>query len=147
MRYEIGVCIATGHIVWINGPFPCGTWPDLRIARSWVITELDPQEMIIADGGYNDGGYYFLTPTGGHTPVDYRRSRARARHENINSLFKNWSVLKQVFRHSMFCHYNYTYAVAAIIQFQLWSHTTEGWMVDEEDDVIPLLQLENGDEL
>ena len=27
---EIGVCIQTGHIVWFNGPFPCGI-PDLLI--------------------------------------------------------------------------------------------------------------------
>ena len=24
VRYEIGICIKTGWIVWINGPFPCG---------------------------------------------------------------------------------------------------------------------------
>ena len=24
LRYKVGVCIATGHIVWINGPFQCG---------------------------------------------------------------------------------------------------------------------------
>lgn len=41
VRYEIAVCIQTGWIVWINGPFPCGT-PDLCIARSGlVIYELD----------------------------------------------------------------------------------------------------------
>jgi len=34
LRYEIGICIVTGWIVWINGPFPCGpfpcgAWPDM----------------------------------------------------------------------------------------------------------------------
>lgn len=24
VRYEVGVCIATGDIVWISGPFRCG---------------------------------------------------------------------------------------------------------------------------
>jgi hypothetical protein len=24
VKYEVGVCIATGHIVWFNGPFPAG---------------------------------------------------------------------------------------------------------------------------
>ena len=31
VRYEIGVCIQTGDIVWTNGPFPCGRWQDLKI--------------------------------------------------------------------------------------------------------------------
>ena len=24
LRYEIGMCIQTGDIVWVNGPFKCG---------------------------------------------------------------------------------------------------------------------------
>jgi len=48
VRYEIGICIATGWIVWINGPFPCGAWPDLRIARSSLHDALFNDEMYIA---------------------------------------------------------------------------------------------------
>jgi len=33
LRYEVGLCILTGDIVWINGPYACGHWPDLSIAR------------------------------------------------------------------------------------------------------------------
>ena len=29
LRYEIGVCILTGWIVWLMGPFPSGDWPDI----------------------------------------------------------------------------------------------------------------------
>jgi hypothetical protein len=52
--YEIAVCIQTGWIVWINGPFPCGT-PELCIAQSALIFELDNNEKYLADGGYKDG--------------------------------------------------------------------------------------------
>lgn len=31
VRYEVAVCIQTGWIVWINGPYPCGAWPDIKI--------------------------------------------------------------------------------------------------------------------
>ena len=31
LRYEVGVCIQTGFIVWISGPFRDGQWPDLSI--------------------------------------------------------------------------------------------------------------------
>ena len=40
--------------MWINGPFPCGEWPDLRIARNEIIFLLDQDEKILADGGYNE---------------------------------------------------------------------------------------------
>jgi hypothetical protein len=31
MHYEIGVCIATGHIVWLNGPYKPQPWVDISI--------------------------------------------------------------------------------------------------------------------
>ena len=33
LRCEIGVCIQTVWIVWVNGPCPAGQWPDLAIGR------------------------------------------------------------------------------------------------------------------
>ena len=55
-----------GWIVWWNGAFPCGAYPDLNIARQWLIHELDDeiQEVVLPDGGYNDGGEYFVMPSG-----------------------------------------------------------------------------------
>jgi len=51
LRYEVGLCIQTGDCVWIHGPFPCGTWPDLRIARDAIVDALDDGECYLADGG------------------------------------------------------------------------------------------------
>ena len=31
LRYEVAICIHTGYIVWINGPFHAGIFPDIRI--------------------------------------------------------------------------------------------------------------------
>ena len=28
LHYKIGVCIKTRWLVWVNGPFPAGAWPD-----------------------------------------------------------------------------------------------------------------------
>ena len=36
LRYEVGVCIVTGHIVWINGPFRCST-NDITIVRQCAL--------------------------------------------------------------------------------------------------------------
>ena len=63
-RYEIGVLIQGCDIVWVSGPYPCGEWPDLRIARDALIYMLDEGEYAIGDSGYHDGGNYFMTPTG-----------------------------------------------------------------------------------
>ena len=32
LRYEVAICIKTGCIVWVIGPFPAGEWPDRKIA-------------------------------------------------------------------------------------------------------------------
>jgi hypothetical protein len=48
LRYEIAICIQTGEPVWINGPFPCGSWPDLIIARNALVDALDAGEYYLA---------------------------------------------------------------------------------------------------
>jgi hypothetical protein len=39
----------TGDIVWIYGPFPCDSWPDLKIFRSNLKIKLAPREKLEAD--------------------------------------------------------------------------------------------------
>ena len=80
LRYEIGVCIQTGWIVWVNGPYPAGQWPDLRIARGSLNQLLDAGERFIADGGYRDSHGPAITPTVRHEYVDRMKAHARARH-------------------------------------------------------------------
>ena len=60
VRYKIGLYIQTGCIVWVNGPFPCGSWPDLKIARADIFHKLAPGEKILADGGYIEMGEFML---------------------------------------------------------------------------------------
>eukprot|EP00559_Dactyliosolen_fragilissimus_P004548 CAMPEP_0184857772 /NCGR_PEP_ID=MMETSP0580-20130426/2924_1 /TAXON_ID=1118495 /ORGANISM="Dactyliosolen fragilissimus" /LENGTH=188 /DNA_ID=CAMNT_0027353561 /DNA_START=237 /DNA_END=803 /DNA_ORIENTATION=+ len=52
VRYEIAVSIKAGHIVWINGPYPCGSYPDTRIFKLGIMHYLDPGERVEADAGY-----------------------------------------------------------------------------------------------
>ena len=44
--------IKTGYLVWINGPFPAGAFPDVTIFRSCLAHELDEDERAEADDGY-----------------------------------------------------------------------------------------------
>lgn len=51
VRYEIAVSTVTGHIFWVFGPFPCGSFNDFRSFRIRLKTMLFPEERVIADRG------------------------------------------------------------------------------------------------
>ena len=53
VRYEIALCILTGDIVWVNGPFACGQWSDWKFfSEGGLASNLDPNERVEADDGY-----------------------------------------------------------------------------------------------
>ena len=52
VRYKVAVCIQTGYIVWINGPYACGSYPDKKIFAEWLKQELEPRERVEVDRGY-----------------------------------------------------------------------------------------------
>lgn len=103
LRYEVAVCIQTGDIVWVNGPFPAGKWPDINIYRRNLKAMLLPGEMVEADSGYKD-------PTCRHADVvvskkDARaKQRARSRHETVNADLKTFGCLNQQWRHALDKH-------------------------------------------
>jgi hypothetical protein len=116
LRYEIGLCIQTGHIVWKNGPFPCGKYPDLKISRLGVVELLNEGEMILADGGYRDGGQYHDTPTGYNTLGQRMKKVARARHETVNSRIRYFNILNHQFRGDRNKHWMVFHAIVNITQ-------------------------------
>ena len=40
VKYEVGICIQTGWIVHVNGPYACGQWHDLAVARDSLCYKL-----------------------------------------------------------------------------------------------------------
>jgi hypothetical protein len=70
-RYEMGVCIQTGHIVWVNVPFKCGAWPDLNIFCRDLKDRLAPGEKFEADSGYR-GDDRIRTPHDVANMADWR---------------------------------------------------------------------------
>jgi hypothetical protein len=60
LRYEIGVCIQTGNIVWINGPYKPARWVDLNIFCDKLMWELLDGEWVVGDGGYQDGNQFVI---------------------------------------------------------------------------------------
>lgn len=100
MRYEVGCNIQTGDIVWVVGPKPCGEWPDIKIFRTWLKGCLLPGEMVEADNGYRGERGHIRLPRD-YISISDRLAKegARARHETVNRRFKQFGVLKQIFRH------------------------------------------------
>ena len=71
LRYEVGVCIGTGSIIWVNGPYPCGSFSAVRIFRKVMKMHLGVGEGVVTVGGYmeevcikpGEGGGGFLSST------------------------------------------------------------------------------------
>ena len=97
IRYEIGICIRTGHVVWAYGSLPCGEWPDLRLARSRFILNLQAGEKAIADRGYND----------------------QKKKETLNGRLKQFCCLKERFRHELYLNPLYFYVVVNLTQMMI----------------------------
>ncbi len=38
LHYELGVDILMGNLVWFQGPYPTGAWPDIKIITSCLAT-------------------------------------------------------------------------------------------------------------
>ena len=131
LRYELGVCIQTGDIVWIAGPFPPGQWPDSVIFDFAMKKELAEGERVEADAGYMGPDLPVRHPNdfGGNEQWKRMKGRARARHEQVNAILKQFNILGQTFRHSKHKHYRVVLAVAAIVQ----SEIEEGNMVHQVD--------------
>ena len=137
LRCEIGICIQTGWIVWVHGPFAPGEWPDLNIALDSVVWMLEGDERIVADGGYPGYPMFFDTPHEGGFDNEYQSTRktlVRARHECINRRLKCWQILKQVYRHDIHEHGTHFRAVANLEQLNLMEMGTQ-WHVNYFDRI------------
>lgn len=49
LRYKVAVSIHHGNIIWIYGPFSCGSWPDLKIFQNNLSAVLNGIERVVAD--------------------------------------------------------------------------------------------------
>jgi hypothetical protein len=99
LKYEVGVCIATGQIVWAKGPY-CASVTDSTIIKDDLSTRLQDHEGVEVDAGYN--GHDALKNKFVFVSNNQRtqKSAVRARHEFVNSRLKQFNVLNHVFHHS-----------------------------------------------
>ncbi|KAF0707704.1 hypothetical protein AaE_013498 [Aphanomyces astaci] len=97
LRYEVGVCMRTGNIVWVNGGVPCGEWPDLRLARDSYVHCVRQGEITYADKGYRDANYFYFNHAAMANPQQHKDIMCR--HETMNKRLKQFKILGGVFRH------------------------------------------------
>lgn len=121
LRYEVAVSIQSGDIVRVNGPFPFGHWPDIKIFRLDLMHELLEGERVEADKGYRGEPQAVALPGEElENPKRHEEKRtARARHETMNRRLKHWGCLFHVFRHDLRKHARIFQSVAVITQLAI----------------------------
>ncbi|CAB9498304.1 hypothetical protein SEMRO_35_G022370.1 [Seminavis robusta] len=120
LRYETAICIQTGDIVSINGPFPAGRWNDPKIFHNDLLARLGPEEMVEADGVYKGMPFDVRTPHDHINEADKKaKSHARARHEIILHRIKEWNCIGHRFKHSLEMHGMAFRAVVAMVQLMI----------------------------
>jgi hypothetical protein len=106
-----------------------------------------PDEMALADGGYQDGYELFETPTGEHNDDQRMKAIARARHETVNRRFKRWRLLKNTFICPLGKHYLVFKAVANITQLEIkFRGMVHLWETEEEMTNFDVEYFDNYDE-
>lgn len=108
IRYELGVSIGGGDIVWASGGFPCGEWPDIKIAKDLYL-HFAASEITLAEKGYRLVSHF-------KQPTTVFEKRVLARHETLNHRLKQFKALGERWRHSLKKHPKVFHAVVNIVQ-------------------------------
>jgi hypothetical protein len=125
VKYEIGISIYSGDIVWIYGPHNGGKH-DYTILKEKPANILEEGEMVETDAGYGYHGVAYVSDRIVRSRDDFaseqermEKSELRARHETCNRRFKNWGILKQQFHKNKKKHQNVFYAIAVMTQLSI----------------------------
>lgn len=116
LRYEIGLCIKTGQIVWWHGPFLPGMFNDEMVFQEGLAQELGPGERVETDKGYvGSTPHWTRIPDGmEHPDRSEMTAKVRLRHETCNKRVKQWGILKYPYRHDVMRHQTYFGAILTI---------------------------------
>jgi len=91
LRYEIGLNMQTGDIVWVYGGLPCGQYSDLRLARECYVRAVGEGELTLADDTYKDRRF-FIYPSAFPDTVASQKA-FMTRHETVNRRLKKGRLI------------------------------------------------------
>ena len=98
-KYEVGVSIKQGDIVWVSGPWPAGI-PDSEVFKTRLSKYLEEDEVVEADSGY-PGLEKAVTPQVATSSLQRKhKSQVRGKHENFNGRFKKFDSVFDRYRHA-----------------------------------------------
>ena len=122
LHYEVALSILGGDICWICGPWKPGVYNDVMIFREALATWLEPGERVEADDGYvGEAPLRVKCPKSMTEPAEKEAmaKRVRSRHETVNKRFKQWGILRQVFRNDLIHHRDVFAAICVITQLAI----------------------------
>jgi hypothetical protein len=79
LQYELDVDIKDGNLVWIQGPYPTGKWPNIKIFSSVLAKHLTKYEHVEADDGYCGHPNKVKCPLNDISPPEKKAMQARIR--------------------------------------------------------------------
>lgn len=135
LRYEIAVGIVSGDLVWINGPYEAGLWNDISIFRNALLHQLEDGERVESDDGLRGvSPQYSKCPRsiGNRVECEEMQQLVRSRHETVNKRFKQWNILKSIYKGKIEYHGGYFRIVAIITQLCI-EHGEPLFSVEYED--------------
>jgi hypothetical protein len=87
LKYELAVCIKTGDIIWLGGPWPAAVH-DQEVFDEALSDMLMPGEMVEVDSGYNRQKKIATSGMGRSHRIRKVKSQARGWQENVNGQAK-----------------------------------------------------------
>ena len=106
--------------MWVNGPFPCGVLPDIKIYKRDLKQKLLTSEIVLADKGYPDRTVNLPNVLDSHEVRKWNKWVGK-RHETVNMHCKKWCVLKQVYQNSLENHKSIFRAIIVFTQLSIES--------------------------
>jgi hypothetical protein len=118
LRYDLGVDILAGNLVWIQGPYSAGKYTDITIFNKVLRNFLEPGERVEANEGYRGHPVNIKCQGNVANPAENwaMQGRVRARYKMLNRWLKNWGILSQVFRYHIMMHGDVFRACAVVTQ-------------------------------
>ena len=123
IKYEIGVDIEDGSLVWISGPVP-GAVHDMKLARLFgILDSIMDDEYILADKGYI-GEWQIVTPIKEAETLleqifSHLLSSVRWIVENVLARIKSFKCLSTRWRHSIDLHFIVFFVVSEIVNLDM----------------------------
>jgi len=125
IKYEIGIHLLTGRIVWIAGPIPGSTHDITLCRRSGILTMLLPGEFIMADKGYIGEAQIitpFKTPTTTQKLFNSQLGQLRVIVENTYGRVKHFRCLKHEWTHDLSLHPLTFYFICQLVNLDVIFH-------------------------